>query len=264
MRISFRIGFFIVLGAVVIGAALGYLLTPRYNPPADDGEARLRERATEYYRALQIKDLWTISRLYTPARQLADRDDIVKLAEYEAGLFQRFEEKTKQQLQGNAAGILPENLEVKIYGDWAVTGGVLMITEGEREIPVPLGEMSWVRTGGDWWIYIRRPSELNAYGNPPDEVIAVAQDQNSAQRREVQQYEISLNPEEAAPEEEAADGEAPEAGADETGADGSGDDAAADNAVEGGAAPAEDDSAEPAADDQDGAEAADNPEESND
>ena len=245
MRKSFLTGLLVILGCAVAGAAAGWLLAPRYTPPADDGEARLRARATEYYRALQTKDLWTINRLYSPARQVADRDDLVKLAEYEAGLFERFQDKTKEQLRGNAAGILPENLEVEIDGDWAVTSGVLIMTQEEQEIPVPLGEMSWVRTGGDWWIYIRRPSELNAYGNPPDAVLAVAKEQNSAQRRVVQQYEVSLD--------EDADGA-------ETDAE-SGDETAGSAAEpeESGDTPAED-----AADAQNGADAADNPEEDHD
>ena len=168
-----RIGISIlaIVALAALGALAGWLTLPRYTPPADSGEARLRERAEQFYRAIQIKDHGTLAQLYTPARQIAEAEELRQKAIDEAQLFQRFQEDTREQLAENAKSIHAAELEVEIEGDWAVTAGSVTAVhhdgEEERSIEIPIGQLVWVRSGGDWWVYKRKNSELNAYGNPP-------------------------------------------------------------------------------------------------
>ena len=47
MAFTWRLGLAIAVLAAALGAGLGYWTTPRYRPPADAGEQRLRERAAQ-------------------------------------------------------------------------------------------------------------------------------------------------------------------------------------------------------------------------
>jgi hypothetical protein len=162
----------LILLLALIGAAAGYFTAPRYRAPANSGEERLRARAEAYYRALQVKDATTIVTSYTPARQLKEREELRQRARHEEQMFSRFEPATQDKLRESSLTIRADELEVQLEGDWAVTNGNITVhpieTEPERMAQIPIGEVVWLRTGGDWWIYEWRMSEIQAYGNPPD------------------------------------------------------------------------------------------------
>ena len=157
-----------VLVGALGGAAAGWLTAPRYQPMVDCGEERLRERAAEFYRAAHLMDYWTMVRHYTPAWQQADADNLRKLADDRLQMYSTFKDKTRADMQRGSDSIAAKDIEVEREGDWAVTRGEAIIYEGDLEIPFPLEELVWLRTGGDWWVYQRKYPELRAYGNPPD------------------------------------------------------------------------------------------------
>jgi len=157
-----------VLVGALGGAAAGWLTAPRYRPTVDCGEQRLRERAAEFYRAAHLMDYRTMVRSYTPAWQQADADNLRKLADDRARMYSTFKDETRTDMQRGADSIAPADIEVEREGDWAVTRGEAVIYEGDLEIPFPLEDLVWLRTGGDWWVYQRKNPELRAYGNPPD------------------------------------------------------------------------------------------------
>ena len=153
---------------VIVAGLGGYLLRPRYQPPAESGEARLRQRAVEFYRAQCLVDYGTIARLYTPARQVDEQQELRAEIDKFAETVRHFQPDTLSDLAASAETVTADALEVEIDGDWAVTAGErLIVTEG-YEIPTELDQVVWVRNGGDWWIYTMTQAELIAYGNPPD------------------------------------------------------------------------------------------------
>jgi len=162
----------LILLLALLGAAAGYFTAPRYQAPADGGEGRLRARAEAYYRALQVKDATTIVTSYTPARQVREREELRKRARHEEQVFSRFEPATRDKLRESSLTIRADELEVRLEGDWAVTNGNITVhpieAEPEKTAEIPIGEVVWLRTGGDWWVYEWRASEIQAYGNPPD------------------------------------------------------------------------------------------------
>lgn len=202
------ISILVIVALAALGALAAWLTMPRYTPPANGGEARLRERAEQFYRAIQIKDHWTLAQLYTPARQIAEAEELRQKAIDEEALFLRFQEDTREQLRANMDTIHADELTVEIEGDWAVTTGNVTVMQnfGEETLPVeiPIGQLVWVRTGGDWWVYKRVNSELNAYGNPPQFALRVLiKESRSGESAET----IELTPTPEMPEETAPDGD---------------------------------------------------------
>lgn len=173
---------------IVIGGALaGYLSVPHYRPPNSADEARLRERAAEFYRASRLFDMAAMVRLYTPARQLGDTAQLDGLVRQRRADIARMKPETRWQHEQAAAGVNPDKLELRIEGDWAVTSGTaaLPASADHAGSEVPLESIVWLKTDGDWWIYLLHPSELVCYGNPPDFARVYVADQR--QERELQQ-----------------------------------------------------------------------------
>jgi hypothetical protein len=149
-------------------AVLGFAAAPHYRAPADSGEARLRARAVQFYRAQLLFDFWGIARCYTPAVQ---RAQMVKLAEFAASRASQrrgFEAETLKGMQTSADTVSADKLDVQLDGDWAMTGGTCSVTVEGGQVPYTLDQGVWVRSGGDWWVYQMSTEELIAYGNPPD------------------------------------------------------------------------------------------------
>lgn len=180
MRWTLRLGIGIVLAAALAGAAAGYLTAARYRPPADDGEGRLRERAAQFYRASQVMDFWSMVRLYTPAWQQADGASLRQQADEKQRIYGTFKDETRADMVRTADSISAADIEVERDGDWAVTRGETILYQGDLEIPFPLNELVWIRTGGDWWVYQRKNPELLAYGNPPDFALKLLKLQSEA------------------------------------------------------------------------------------
>lgn len=158
----------LVVAMAALGALVGWATAPRYTPPPDDGEERLRERAVEFFRAQQRFDQEAIQQLYTPARQLAETADLQEVAREKQELYANMHESTKADLEENARGITPERITIEREGDWALTSGSSLISEDGYDFPLELGKVAWYRDAGEWWIFEMRLSELAAYGNPPD------------------------------------------------------------------------------------------------
>ncbi len=158
----------IVLVLAVLAAVAGWLTTPRYTPPAEAGEARLRERALTYFKASRLLDYETMCRLYTPARQLADAEQLRGEITERKETYRALADKTIEDLQFSADSIDAGDIELTIEGDWAVAGGTYEMTGESGSYSLPLLETVWVRDSGDWWVYSLTFEELNAYGNPPD------------------------------------------------------------------------------------------------
>jgi hypothetical protein len=158
----------IALLVVLLAAALGTLSAPRYRPPADNGETRLRQRAAQFYRAQRLLDFATMGQLYSPAEQLDKRLELRKLAVERAQMKRSFDKDTLEGLQKSADTVDAAKLTVQLDGDWAVTGGEYSVHTEGQVVPAKLDDLVWVRTGGDWWLYQLSNAELNAYGNPPD------------------------------------------------------------------------------------------------
>jgi hypothetical protein len=178
-----------IILALLVGLGLGRALAPRYHAPVDSGEARLRARAVELYQAGRLFDMLKIHQLYTPARQLAEKDALLKEATKQGSRWDTFDEKTKKEQEASAAKVVPDSVQVQLYtGDgwgWAVTSGKAVLLVEGQEIEQQLEQVIWVQNNGDWWIYEQTPDELNAYGNPPDPILKILQ---SPARRQ-QQYE---------------------------------------------------------------------------
>ena len=151
------------------GAAVGWLRTPHYAPPPLADEARLRERATDFYRAQRLMSFEHMIQLYTPARQLKQEEELAaKLAETEQ-IFRGFDQAALDDQRRSADAVSSETLEVEVDGDWAITTGQATQFAYGSELPRDLEKQVWVRTGGDWWLYEMMIPELGAYGNPPAE-----------------------------------------------------------------------------------------------
>lgn len=158
----------IVLVLAILAAVAGWLISPRYRAPADDGEARLRQRAVEYYRASRELDYATMCQLFTPARQLAEAEQLRGEIADKRDTYQALADATKQDLEFAAGSITEERIDLQVEGDWAVVGGTCDIAGESGPRALPLTETVWVRNAGDWWLYSLTYEELNAYGNPPD------------------------------------------------------------------------------------------------
>lgn len=155
--------------AVVLGGAAGFLVSPRYVRPRGNPEARLRQRAQAYYRAMRRGDIGEMVRLETPARQLLDTVRLKHEIAYNDSQRAKFHKTTIDRMERAAASVLADKLVVRIEGDWAVTSGQSTVyDQQDQPIPFPLDELVWMRAGRDWWEYEMAPVELNAYGNPPD------------------------------------------------------------------------------------------------
>lgn len=148
---------------------MGWNSVPHYRPPKDSGEARLRERAAKYYKATRLFDYLAMSQLYTPAKQVAQQQELLEDNEKYLASFSMFDETNQAGLLKSAQSITPDSLEVKLEGDWAATWGVAKYPTANTELTIQLEKMVWVRSGGDWWIYTWTLPEIAAYGNPPDE-----------------------------------------------------------------------------------------------
>lgn len=163
--------------ALLIGLGIGRLLAPRYVPPADSSEARLKARAVEFYQAGRLFDALKMRQLYTPARQYAESGSLQEEAASQGKIWDTLDASEKQERQASAERITPECLEVELYtGDdwgWAVTKGVAPLLVDGKEIPQQLDQLVWVRSDGEWWVYDRTINELNAYGNPPDYILKI-------------------------------------------------------------------------------------------
>jgi hypothetical protein len=155
---------------VLLGAAAGYATAPRYHAPQAADETRLKQRAVEYYRAARRLDMRGMAQLYTPAHQLQQQGGLAEL------VAQNIVERSKMQPQrlaeqDIAAGAIDAGkIEVEANGDWAVTSGRYTIPAVGKDpaMPAPLEPVVWVRTDGDWWVYLLEADELACYGNPPD------------------------------------------------------------------------------------------------
>lgn len=167
----------VIILLALVGAAAGYLTASHYQAPAQGGDARLRERAETYYRAIQVKDYQVVTGLYTPARQLAEADELRKTISQQRKLFNSFKPETRKTLRANSLTVKAADLDVQLEGDWAVTNGSVTDypypDKPDKSVQIPIGKVVWMRTGGDWWVYQQKTSELQAYGNPPDFALRV-------------------------------------------------------------------------------------------
>ncbi|MCH7471374.1 hypothetical protein IIA79_00275 [bacterium] len=152
----------------LIAAALGYATAQRYAAPQESGEERLRQRAEALYTAQRLFDVAAIGRIFTPARQHAETDELLDNAAKQAAVFKSFKHETREELKQSAATISGADLEVELEGDWAVTWGKAKYYMDGIEIPITLEKVVWMRSGGEWWVYQMTDDELIAYGNPPD------------------------------------------------------------------------------------------------
>jgi hypothetical protein len=155
---------------IAAGALAGYLSVPHYRPPRSADEARLRERAVEFYRASRRFDMQGMIKLYSPARQLSDTVALNELIAKRNADVAGLKDSVRQEFELAAAAVSSEQLALKIEGNWAVSGGRADLPErqGRTATSVPLENVVWVRSDGDWWIYFLHPAELSCYGNPPD------------------------------------------------------------------------------------------------
>ena len=158
----------IVIAALVIGALAGYLYWPRWQPPTEEGETRVRQRAETYYRAQRGADFRGLAQHFTPARQVAEEKELkAQIAKSEQDRS-RFVEATLKELEKGAESIKGADIIVLLEDNWAVTSGTSKLYVGESTINFPLDEVVWVFSGGEWWAFSNTSTELNAYGNPPD------------------------------------------------------------------------------------------------
>lgn len=177
MAVTWKLGIVLVALIAVAGAVAGYLLAPRYQAPADSSEAHLKERAAEYYKAIQVRDHGTMGCMYTPARQLAESEKLRDMALEQAQMFQNFKPETRATFEATAESITADSIDVELDGDWAVTTGMATTDAGGSPIPIGLGEVVWVRNSGEWWVFSMTYDELNAYGNAPDFARVILKDQ---------------------------------------------------------------------------------------
>ena len=152
------------------GAAAGYFTVPHYYRPHDSGEARLRERAVQYYRDQLTFNLGAMQPLMTPAHQIGSTDALKKLAQKNRDETSKARPELVKAQQALADALKPEALDVQIDGDWAVVGGNYTVpAEGNNQpLTLPLTKSVWVRRAGDWWNFLLEADEVACYGNPPD------------------------------------------------------------------------------------------------
>jgi hypothetical protein len=162
-----RIAVGLLLGAL-LGLGLGWALAPRHQPAPGDREAQLRHRATEFYRASRTLDKLRMSQLFTPARQQALTETLLKEAENSRKLYESMTPEVKREMQATAQTVQPDKLELRVEGDWAVTTGPYVLHADGNELKQRLDETVWVYDRGDWWVFGFHLSEYNTYGNPPD------------------------------------------------------------------------------------------------
>lgn len=196
---------------LLLAAGLGLAAAPRYHPPADSGEARLRERAAGFYRAQRLFDYLSIARYFTPARQHVEGIELARFAAGRAAQRRGFDKQTIADFEKSAATITPDSIEVELDGDWAVTRCTCTVIVEGVEVPMPLDAEVWVRSGGDWWVYQLTNAELEAYGNPPDFARSLVSNRDFGQGsgREIN---IQREPESASPPAEAEQPAQPPAG----------------------------------------------------
>ena len=160
---------FIGAAALALGALVGYLAAPKFHAPGGPSEQRLKERATEYYKAMRRGDMSAMNRLKTPARQIWEeqllRDAAAKSDER---LRTTFSKQALENMERGAQSVSPDNIETRIEGNWALTSGSSFVYDSGQPLAFPLDQLVWVYDHGEWWEYELRPRELNAYGNPPD------------------------------------------------------------------------------------------------
>jgi hypothetical protein len=155
---------------VIGGAVAGFLSVPHYRPPHQADEARLRARAVALYRASRRFDMAAMAKLYTPAHQLQSGDKLRKLVDKLAQDAARATPAAREATEAAARSVTADKLKLRLEGDWAVTTGRFTMPgeHGKAGVEVPLEPIVWVRTDGDWWVYLLEPDELSCYGNPPD------------------------------------------------------------------------------------------------
>jgi hypothetical protein len=153
---------------IIAGLALGYFIAPKYQPPNEAGQGRLRKRAEKFYRALRQMDYGEVARMMTPARQFAETAtlrDAVKATQQRQG---KLSADTRTSLGKAADSIKADQLDIRIEGNWALTSGSGEVYESGSPVTLPLEDLVWICINGDWWNYDMTNAELAAYGNPPD------------------------------------------------------------------------------------------------
>jgi hypothetical protein len=163
--------FTVVAALLICGAgAAGYATVPHYYRPASNGEDRLRERAAEYYRQAHLLRLDEMQKFFTPAHQVGTAEKLLKESAKNREASAKASKTTLEQLKKSVQSITPESLELQRQGNWAVTGGSYVVPGegGNPSVPIPLENVVWLRTSGDWWVYVLEENELACYGNPPD------------------------------------------------------------------------------------------------
>lgn len=154
--------------ALMLGLAIGSALAPRYTPPREAGQGRLRARAEAFYRALRQMDYGAAARMMTPARQYAETKELAGKISSSASDRAKFKPGTLASLAKAAQTIHGDKLDVWIEGNWGTTKGSALVYEKGQEVRLPLDALVWVWSDGDWWNYSLATAELAAYGNPPD------------------------------------------------------------------------------------------------
>jgi hypothetical protein len=187
--------FFPLLLLLIVAACAwaGWQSVPHYSPPPAADEARLRERAAEFYRASRVFDTLTMGRTYTPARQLAETEKLQQDAEEKRRMFEQLDAESRSNLEISATSVDPAALSVEIDGDWAETSGTCTYPAGETEVEVKLERLVWVRSGGDWWVYTWTNPEIAAYGNPSLEAMKLLRERRASEaRQKAQEYKRQL------------------------------------------------------------------------
>ena len=198
----------ILLAIVAACAWAGWQSVPHYQPPAAADEARLRQRAAEYYRATRVFDMQAMARLYSPARQAADAQALLADIELKRGMWQQLDQESRSNLEVSAESVDAAALDVSIDGDWAETSGTCSYPAGNSQVEVTLDRMIWIRTGGDWWIYTWKTPEIAAYGNPPLEAMELLKQRRTMENRQkAQEYRRQIEQEQQRDREPAPAGE---------------------------------------------------------
>ncbi len=155
---------------ILLGGGFALATAPRYKAPPAADEARLRERAVEYYKASRLFDYAHLARMFSPANQQLNTEEVQRQVAKFGGQFPGFDALTQKNLRDAAAGIKPELLELTVDGDWARTGGKGEYPVEDQTVQIPLNDVVWVRTAGDWWVYQLLNPEIQYYGLPPEEI----------------------------------------------------------------------------------------------
>ena len=195
----------ISLLVIIVGLALGYYIAPKYQPPKEAGQGRLRKRAATFYRALRQMDYLGATRLMTPARQYAEAAQLRVEAQATKSRHDKLSAESQASLTKNADSIQAEQLSIRVEGDWALTSGLSDVYEGGQPVRLALEDLVWICVDGDWWNYDMTTAELAAYGNPPDfarDVLLVKK--NKPTTRDLSAPPADLLPKEAAPADKSA------------------------------------------------------------